>query len=70
MDALVECRSGSSYPETPVALTWEGRRREVREILERWRSPQGIHFRVQTEDGQVFELMYEEQADRWQIHQP
>ena len=29
MTELVECHSGFSYAEKPVALTWEGQRLEV-----------------------------------------
>lgn len=63
----VECRSESSYPEKPVALTWEGARREVDTILDRWRDPQGIHFRVRTTDGLIFELVYTTATDVWLI---
>jgi len=67
MPELVECHSGFAYAEKPVALTWQGTRREVRRILSQWRSPQGRGFRVETDDGQAFELLYNEAADEWQI---
>ncbi len=63
----VECHSGFAYAERPVAITWQGRRVEIRQVLDRWRSPQGRNFRVETEDGQEFELLYNEAADEWQI---
>jgi hypothetical protein len=67
MEDSVECRSESSYPEKPVALTWEGGRREVDSILAQWRSPQGMHFRVRTTEGLVFELEYVIATDAWHI---
>jgi len=67
MEDPVECRSESSYPGKPVALTWEGARREVDSILNQWRSPGGIHFRVRTTDGLVFELTYLSATDEWLI---
>ncbi|MEW5828821.1 MAG: hypothetical protein AB1846_08030 [Chloroflexota bacterium] len=67
MPEPVECHSGFAYAEKPVALTWQGTRREVRHILSQWRSPQGRNFRVETENGQVFELIYNEATDEWQI---
>ena len=70
MDAIVECRSEHEYAERPVALTWQGRRLEVGEILARWRTPGEKCFRVRTVDGQIFELAYIEAADEWRIHQP
>jgi hypothetical protein len=67
MEDLVECRSESSYPDKPVALTWEGLRHPVDSVLGQWRSPQGIHFRVRTTDNLVFELNYIIAADGWHI---
>jgi hypothetical protein len=75
MTDIVECHSGSSYAERPTALTWQGRRLIVAEILSQGRTPQAKWFRVRTADGQVFELAYVEAADRclseqeWQIRQ-
>jgi hypothetical protein len=67
MEDSVECRSESSYPDKPVALTWEGARHEVDSILTQWRSPQGMHFRVRTTEGLVFELEYVIATDAWHI---
>ncbi|MCX6034086.1 MAG: hypothetical protein NTV38_03795 [Chloroflexi bacterium] len=75
MTEIVECHSGSSYAERPTALTWQGRRLIVAEILSQGRTPQAKWFRVRTADGQVFELAYVGAADRclseqeWQIRQ-
>lgn len=63
----VECRSDSEYAERPLALTWNGQRYEVAEILSSWRSPGEKGFRVKTSDGQNFELTYREVPDEWKI---
>lgn len=63
----VECLSGYTYPERPIALWWEGERLNIVEITARWRFADGRRFRVQTEDGQYFELCYFEQQDEWQV---
>ena len=63
----VECRSNSEYAERPLALTWNGKRYEVAEILSRWRGPDERGFRVKTIDGQFFELIYREGPDEWKI---
>ena len=63
----VECRSDSVYAERPLALTWNGQRYEVAEILARWRGPDEKGFRVKTADGQFFELIYREIPDKWKI---
>jgi hypothetical protein len=70
MDELVECHSGFTYADKPVALTWEGRRLEIFEITAQWRSPDERHFRVRTSNGQEFELSYREADNEWQIIQP
>ena len=36
---IVECRSDSEFAERPLALTWNGRRYEIAEIIARWRVP-------------------------------
>ena len=63
----VECRSDSEYAERPLSLIWEEQRLEIAEILSRWRGPGEKGFRVQTVDGQMFELTYREVPDEWQI---
>ena len=75
MAELVECHSDFTYAEKPVALTWEDRHLEIVKILVQWRTPQARHFRVQTADGQEFELIYHMATDGypqsgygWQIH--
>ena len=69
MSELVECHSGFTYADRPIALTWEGRRQEIVAIPAEWRSPGRKHFRVRTSDGQDFELSYHEAANEWQIKQ-
>jgi hypothetical protein len=75
MTDIVECHSGSSYAERPTALTWQGQRLIVAEILSQGHTPQAKWFRVRTADGQVFELVYGVAADKclseqeWQIRQ-
>jgi hypothetical protein len=64
----VECHSGYTYAERPVALNWEGSRREIEAVEAEWRIPGGRRFRVRTVDGQTFELFYGELYDEWRIH--
>lgn len=64
----VECHSGYTYAERPVALRWEGIRMEIEDVEARWRIPGGRRFRVRTSDGRRFELFYGELYDEWRIH--
>jgi hypothetical protein len=69
MSESVECHSGFTYAEKPVALTFLGRRLEVAEILAQGRTPQEKWFQVRTGDGRVFRLRYGEVSAEWQIQQ-
>ncbi|KAF0109220.1 MAG: hypothetical protein FD146_264 [Anaerolineaceae bacterium] len=63
----VECHSGFTYAEKPVALTWDGQRLEIDEILAAWRTPGERCFRVRTRGLRVFDLVYREAENDWQI---
>jgi hypothetical protein len=63
----VECYSGSQYAETPRAFTWQDRRLEVVEILDRRRTPAGKNFRVRAAGEQVYDLFYDELSQAWQV---
>jgi hypothetical protein len=64
----VECHSGFTYAEKPVALIWEGLCLEVETVEGQWRIPGGIRFRVRCGDGSHFELLYDEMKDEWQVN--
>ena len=64
---IVECLSGYTFGDRPIALHWEGERLPIVEILARWRLPDGRRFRVRVVDDRTFELFYNEQADEWRI---
>ena len=69
MNPKVECYAGSSSPETPRALTWEGQRYTIQAVLERRREPHGIGFLTRCIPGDlIFDLFYLIEADQWQIH--
>ena len=65
--AIVECYSGQTYAERPLAFYWEEERLEIMEILSNWRSPEGRSFLVVTIDGRTFKLSYKEREDCWRI---
>jgi len=68
MNNRVECYAGSTNPETPRALVWEGQRYTVQAILERRREPHGIGFLVSCLPGEmIFDLFYLSEEDQWQI---
>ena len=63
----VECRSDSEYAERPLALTWQGQRVEIAEVVATWRGPGEKGFRVKTVDGVAFDLAYRVIADEWLV---
>lgn len=63
----VECYSGHTYAQEPRAVHWQGHRYPVAQVEQRWRTPTGPAFRVQTESGAIFELEYHELEDQWLI---
>ncbi len=70
----VECRSGYKVNESPVAFTFQGRRWEVTDILDRWyeggvksERPLIDYFLVKTREGRVFLLLYASRLDAWFI---
>ena len=73
----VECYDGYKAHERPTAFTFEGRRREVAEVIDRWYegSPQAggtalDYFKVRTEEGEVFLLRYNALFDVWAVVLP
>jgi len=65
----VECYSGHSYAEQPMAFYWQGQRLEVASLEATWYGPDGKHFRLRTTADQRFDLCYSEAEDRWFIAQ-
>jgi hypothetical protein len=66
----VECYSGYTFAERPTAFVWHGRRYQIKEILKRWRAPEGSGFRVRTSEGAQFELTYDATQDQWYLRSP
>jgi len=64
---IVECLPGFTYADRPTALVWEGRRLEVDAILATWRAPGARCFRALAGERQVFDLVFREDDNFWQI---
>lgn len=69
-EATVECHSGHTYAQRPIAFWWEDERLEIEAIEAEWRSPTEKHFRVKTQQGAVYEVIYDQASDAWQIRIP
>lgn len=67
MELIVECYSGHTYAQEPRAFSWQGRRYAVQAVERAWRTPEGPHFWVKTEEGGTYELAYDEAEDEWNL---
>ncbi|HSN74536.1 MAG TPA: hypothetical protein VL334_05510 [Anaerolineae bacterium] len=67
MKQAVECYSGATYAERPVAVHWQGQRLVIDQVLRSWRTPLGPGFDVLVADGSTFRLSYDESSDTWQV---
>jgi hypothetical protein len=62
----VTCHSGSAYAEYPLRFDFQGETLPVDEVLARWRTPTGKHFRVRAARA-LFDLVYDEVQDQWRV---
>jgi hypothetical protein len=55
--------------ERPISFLVDEREIEIRAILESWREPYYLCFRVETDDGLVYDLRHHEYEDSWQVRE-
>jgi hypothetical protein len=67
--ARVECFSGHTYAQRPMAFVWQDKRLEVSEVEAEWHTAEGKRFWVLTSAGGRFELCYLTAEDEWMIRQ-
>lgn len=65
MDTRVKCHSGYTYADEPRSFIWQEKELGIKSVENAWREPGKRLFRVITEDGKLFVLCYNEQAERW-----
>jgi hypothetical protein len=70
----VKFYSGYKAIVRPLVFEYQGQRREVEEILDRWyeggldaRKPEITYFKVRTLEGQIFLLRYLSLFDTWSV---
>ncbi|UCG13869.1 MAG: hypothetical protein JSU72_05200 [Deltaproteobacteria bacterium] len=73
----VECYSGHRACERPIAFTFQNRRWEVEQVLDRWYEgglrpgqPTLNYFKVRTAEDRIFLLRYNALFDAWAIRVP
>lgn len=65
--ANVTCYSGHRYGERPLSFTLEGATYRVNGIENECLDSGKRRFRIRTENGEFFELCYDEQKDEWLV---
>ena len=63
----VESYSGYKADERPKKFTLSGRDYAIREVEDRWYSPEAIFFRVVAADGNRYVLRHDEKQDEWSL---
>ncbi len=64
---MVHCHSGYTYAQRPVSFSFAGQDYDIETIVAENRFPDGRQFLVQTGDGNLFELIYNQVNDHWQV---
>ena len=67
MQISVESHSGFKADETPVRFVLNGHEYEVREVEDRWYSPEATYLRIVAADGNRYVLRHDERADSWSL---
>lgn len=65
-EVWVECYSGHTYAQEPLAFFLGGERIEVERVIARWRTPAGPAFRVRSGLGEHI-LRYDEAGGVWML---
>jgi hypothetical protein len=67
MQIVVESYSGYRADQRPVHFVLHGRGYQVREVEDRWYSPEAVYFRVVASDGNRYVLRHDEKLDEWSL---
>jgi hypothetical protein len=67
MKITVKAYSGFKADERPARFVLNGRAYEVREVEDRWYSPEATYFRVAASDGNRYVLRHDEANDAWSL---
>ncbi len=65
----VRCLASSRANERPISFLLDDTDIKVHSVLESWREPDYLYFKVETEDGRVYELRHHEYQDHWEVRE-
>jgi len=67
MNIKVECYSGYRGEETPRHIVMGSRRIEVKEVLDRWLSPDHRYFKILGDDKSVYIIRHGSESWNWEL---
>ena len=67
MEIIVECYSGYRGEETPRTVRIGDKKIEVKEILDRWLSPDHRYFKFLGDDNLIYIIRHDNNELRWDL---
>ena len=67
MRVTVQTYAGYRGDERPISFTLEGRILRIMDIVDRWYDPDHNIFKVLADDGGIYLLRYDMNADNWEL---
>ena len=67
MRVTVQTYAGYRGDERPISFTLEGRILGIMDIVDRWYDPDHNIFKVLADDGGIYLLRYDMNADNWEL---
>lgn len=63
----VDCYAGHRADEAPIRFFLGERKIEVEEVIGRWLDPDHRYFKVRGDDGAVYIIRHDTDADKWEL---
>jgi hypothetical protein len=67
MNEIVHSHSGFRYADKPLSFFWDNNEYWVKQIISEWKTGSDLGFIVITKTDHAFELIYNGNADSWQV---
>jgi len=65
----VRCLASSRADERPLSFLVGDSEIQVRTVLNSWREPDHLYFKVETHDGRIYDLRHHEYDDFWEVRE-
>jgi hypothetical protein len=63
----VQCYSGYTVNEKPMAFSLHHSTYQVNEIIDRWYGENSVYFKVEADDENIYLLKYDKLQDKWDL---